>query len=176
MMMQRRAEAPAEWRARASERIAERAASLPAVMSAKRVALFLGKGDEVDTTPLVRRILEMKGEFAAPKTVSKERIEFHLARDFPRGFSPGRFGILEADPAVWPEIVAIASCDVVFVPGLAFDRAGNRIGYGKGHYDRVLPLARGAFKVGLAFSFQVLESVPAEEHDVPLDCVLTEAM
>lgn len=65
--------------------------------------------------------------------------------------------------------------DVVFVPGVGFDRLGHRIGSGRGYYDRFLPRLRaGAVRVGLAFACQLLERLPVEPHDVPLDWVVTE--
>lgn len=66
--------------------------------------------------------------------------------------------------------------DCVVVPGLVFDRSGNRLGRGKGFYDRFLgKLGSRVFKVGLAFSFQVVPAVPVESYDVRLDAVLTDS-
>lgn len=65
--------------------------------------------------------------------------------------------------------------DVVIVPGLVFDEKNNRLGRGKGFYDRFLStLDPRVRKVGLAFSFQVVPSIPTESHDVPMDLVLTD--
>ena len=63
--------------------------------------------------------------------------------------------------------------DLIVVPGLAFDTRGHRIGYGKGHYDKLLKSTKG-YKVGLAFAEQVIETVPDEAHDVPLDLIITD--
>ena len=84
------------------------------------------------------------------------------------------FGILEPDPEVYPVTVEPNEIGVVFVPGVAFDRLGHRLGYGKGYYDRWLRGASALEKIGLAFSFQVLERLPAEAHDVRLDLLVTE--
>jgi 5-formyltetrahydrofolate cyclo-ligase len=155
-------------------KIAERAASLPEVAAAGLVALYVSRGDEVDTAPLIRKLLETKGVFAAPRVIGEGQLEFHLAREFPQGFSPGRYGILEPDPAIRSETIDIAECGVVFVPGVAFDRKGNRIGYGKGYYDRALQRSMSSLSIGLAYSFQVLERVPSEAHDVPIKMLITE--
>ena len=71
---------------------------------------------------------------------------------------------------------APAAMDLALVPGLAFDRAGRRLGRGGGHYDRLLARAplRAAFKIGLAFAWQLQPRVPAARHDVPMDLVATE--
>ncbi|MDD2237605.1 MAG: 5-formyltetrahydrofolate cyclo-ligase [Kiritimatiellae bacterium] len=63
--------------------------------------------------------------------------------------------------------------DLVFVPGLAFSRRGVRLGRGGGYYDRLLKPLR-AFKVGVARAFQLVDELPAEPHDVQVDCVLTD--
>lgn len=64
--------------------------------------------------------------------------------------------------------------DVVIVPGVAFDKEGNRMGYGRGYYDRFLQDI-SAVRVGVCHSFQVIESVPCEEHDVKMDIIVTES-
>ena len=87
---------------------------------------------------------------------------------------PGRFGIREPKPQVGtPQ--AIADIDAILVPAVAFDRRGYRVGYGGGYYDRFLPELRGrAVRVGLAFACQLVDSVPAGAHDVPVDFIVTE--
>ena len=68
-----------------------------------------------------------------------------------------------------------AAIPLFLVPGLAFDPAGGRLGYGLGFYDRAFAVADpGALKVGLAFELQIIESIPADPHDVPMDFVVTE--
>jgi len=65
--------------------------------------------------------------------------------------------------------------DLVIVPGVAFDRKGHRLGFGAGYYDRFLPKLRpGVKKIAVAFEVQLVDSVPAEEHDIRMDAILTE--
>jgi len=71
--------------------------------------------------------------------------------------------------------VNIEEIDLVIVPGVVFDKNLNRIGFGKGYYDKILNrLKPSAKKVALAHDFQVLEDIPAEEHDVKMDMIITE--
>lgn len=86
-------------------------------------------------------------------------------------FVRGQMGVPEPDAA----LPTVAPSDVALwlVPGVVFDRAGNRLGYGKGHYDRALVGVPGR-KIGVAWAMQVVESVPAEAHDVPMDGMVTE--
>ena len=67
----------------------------------------------------------------------------------------------------------ISDVDIVVVPGIVFDMYGHRIGFGNGGYDLLLNDSK-ALKVGLAFSFQIFDRVPAEAHDVPVDIIVTE--
>jgi 5-formyltetrahydrofolate cyclo-ligase len=63
---------------------------------------------------------------------------------------------------------------MIIVPGVAFDRHNNRMGRGRGFYDRLLKSTPNAYKVGVAFNFQMVELVPTEEFDVPMNAVITE--
>jgi len=87
---------------------------------------------------------------------------------------PGRYGIREPDADACP-VVGVAAVDAALVPGLAWDRAGHRLGRGGGYYDRLLghPAWR-AFRCGLFFAAQEVPPLPADEWDSPLDAVLTE--
>ena len=62
--------------------------------------------------------------------------------------------------------------DLIFVPGIAFDISGNRLGMGKGYYDRYLNKARNILKIGVAFKEQIVNTVPTERHDIQMDMVI----
>ncbi len=83
----------------------------------------------------------------------------------------GKMGILEPQFAL--EKGKEPPLDVILVPGLAFDHEGNRLGYGKGHYDRLLKSLSG-LKIGLAFKEQILDELPHATHDVPMDIIITD--
>ena len=87
----------------------------------------------------------------------------------PAHLSPGSFGILE--PATGSLFTDYDRIDLAVVPGMAFDRKGNRLGRGKGFYDRLLPLLK-APKAGICFPFQLVEAVPVEPFDTPMDYVI----
>lgn len=86
----------------------------------------------------------------------------------------GHYGIREPKP----EKTRITDCntlDIVFTPGAVFDDHGNRIGYGAGYYDKFFKrLGKDVLKVALAYSFQVVDQVPADEYDIPVDFIVTE--
>ena len=88
---------------------------------------------------------------------------------------PGPFGLREPAPSA-PE-VAVESIDVMLLPGLAFDRAGRRLGYGGGYYDEAAGRLRAAGRgllVGVAYDFQIVDRCPAGDADVGVDCVVTD--
>jgi 5-formyltetrahydrofolate cyclo-ligase len=85
----------------------------------------------------------------------------------------GAFGILEPRGEVFLDYDQV---EVAIVPGMAFDKAGHRLGRGKGFYDRLLPRLTQAHKIGVCFPFQYLDEIPCEEHDVVMDEVISSSI
>ncbi|MGC1481930.1 MAG: 5-formyltetrahydrofolate cyclo-ligase [Chthoniobacterales bacterium] len=109
-------------------------------------------------------------DVAFPRVVG-ERLEFVVVEPGDE-LETGRFGVREPRAG---RVVRLADAAVILVPGLAFDRAGNRLGRGGGYYDRLLGGAGvEVLKVGIAFERQVVTRVPTEALDVRVDRVLTE--
>ena len=127
---------------------------------------------ELDPTPLMQMLAAEGARLALPVITARgQSLRFRVWHPGDR-LLPGPLGILEPSPAA-AEIVP----DIVLVPLAAFDRTGHRIGYGAGHYDRTLAQlhkSKGFAAIGLAFAAQEVEAVPALQHDVPLEYVLTE--
>jgi 5-formyltetrahydrofolate cyclo-ligase len=127
----------------------------------------------VDTRGLIQQLLAMGRQVCVPwfDSEKKQYVASEL-RDFALDLTAGRFGILEPKPeAVRP--VASDQIDATLVPGLAFDETGNRLGRGMGYFDRLLRGVRGV-KIAMAYDFQLLNEVPAEAHDTPVDFIVTE--
>ena len=82
----------------------------------------------------------------------------------------GAFGILEPTGKLFTDYKKI---DVAVVPGMAFDKEGRRLGRGKGYYDRFLRLLPNTYKIGICFSWQLVDHVPTDEHDILMDQVLS---
>ena len=170
----RRDEMTASERTAASAQIWQRAAALVTALPAgATLALYAAKGSEVETSGL-DAIARARGRVVSPRVGERpeRRLSFHLAE--PAALVPGHFGLREpiADPATTVELAAI---DLFFVPGLAFDRAGGRVGWGHGHYDATLSAAPRALRIGLAFECQLVDAVPRDPHDILLHAVITEA-
>lgn len=160
-----------------SARIAGRLRGLAAYRSARTICWYVGVRAEVRTMEmLVHAVTE--GKRAAAPWRHGDRLELASIAG-PGDLEPASFALLEpaaavrADPA---RRVHPAEVDLFVVPGVAFDRRGGRLGYGRGYYDRLLAQARAdAAIVGVAFDVQVVERVPAEPHDVAMQLVVTES-
>ena len=81
-----------------------------------------------------------------------------------------KFGILEP---VGKDFTDFSKIDLAIIPGKVFDRCLNRIGRGKGYYDRLLPKLNSYF-MGICYSFQLKNEIPVEEHDIPMNCVISQ--
>jgi 5-formyltetrahydrofolate cyclo-ligase len=166
---------PAEDRATASASIAALLLAREDFASSKTVLLTLPFGSEWDTRALLRAALAGAKTVALPRVnLATRMLDICAITRIEHDAAPGYRGIPE--PCAHCELLGVASIDWVLVPGVAFDRAGHRIGYGGGYYDRLLPLLRAdAHRVAGAFELQLVDHVPAASHDVAVDAVVTEA-
>jgi 5-formyltetrahydrofolate cyclo-ligase len=146
-------------------------ASLPAWQRARTVVLHAALGAEVDTAELAR-LAHAAGKRIAWPRVSAAGPVMEFACCAVSELVPGPARALEPPPSAPP--VPLDAVDLVVVPGVAFDAGGGRLGRGRGHYDATLSRLRpDALRVGLAFDEQVVDRVPTEPHDTPLDVVAT---
>ncbi len=147
------------------------AAAGKALDGVKTLALFFAKLPEPDLLAAART-LESKGvRLAWPKVLADGLMEFYIART-DAAFEKGPFGIPEP-PAGCPK-VALDELDAMLVPALAYDFEGYRLGRGKGFYDRVLDRFKGV-KIGVAPDAHVLDKLPREAWDRPVDFIVTDA-
>lgn len=162
-----------EARAEASIRIAERAVKeLEGLVAGQLVALYAAKGSEVETRELDRVAHERGLVVVYPRVMEGTRVlEFCVAKH--DDLVVARFGLRE--PAAFERTVELGEIAVFFVPGVAFDRQGARLGWGRGHYDATLAKAKPeARRVGLAFECQLAEHIDKEAHDAPMHVIVTE--
>lgn len=135
------------------------------------LALYCAIHNEVPTDSIADCALAAGKRVAYPRVVggNLEFVEIASLGDL----VPGSFGVPEP---LSGNRVPPAALDLIVVPGVAFDRTGHRLGYGRGYYDRALDKCRpDCSKVGLAYDFQVVAALPAmEEHDRPLTMLITE--
>lgn len=156
-----------------NEAIARNILSLPVYQDSATIMMYLNYWDEVDTGGIAEDTLQAgkrlviplcKGDIIIPSEIK------HLEEDV----QIGMFGIREPRPTN-SKTVQPKDIDIILVPGVAFDTQGNRIGFGKGFYDRFLPQLRDDVSIiGLAYSCQVVDKIDAEDHDFKMSLLVTE--
>ncbi|NBD24427.1 5-formyltetrahydrofolate cyclo-ligase [Paenibacillus glycinis] len=149
----------------------------------RSVMAYVPFRSELDTTLLIEWCWRTGLTVVVPRSLTGDRsMELYVVQAWDE-LAPGAYGIREPDPATASRCDASYVPDVVFVPGLAFDNEGGRLGYGGGYYDRFherLALtvrdAGGEMPkwIGLAYETQRLKAVPMDQHDVRVDGVITE--
>lgn len=140
---------------------------------ARSVMLYLNTKNEVVTTDLARKTLSLGKKLVVPLCQRGDIIPCQIL-NMEKDLRSGMLGIREPHPERCV-VVAPEEIDLVLVPGVAFDKLGNRIGLGKGYYDRFLPQIReDVCAIGLAYACQVVDQIEAQEHDYKMSLLITE--
>ena len=165
---------PAQTRAAASLAIAAALTARDDFAAAQMLLLTLPFGSEWDTRPIVAAARARGKTVAVPRVnVSTRMLDLGSVTDIERDVAPGYHGIPEPRAHCVP--IDVAAIDWILVPGVAFDLAGRRLGYGGGYYDRLLPSLRpDAARIAGALELQVVAQVPAAPHDLTVDVIVTE--
>ncbi|WP_239421750.1 5-formyltetrahydrofolate cyclo-ligase [Bacillus sp. CGMCC 1.16541] len=139
---------------------------------ANTIGVTISRGREVETNELIHRAWNEGKQVVVPKCDAKEKkMTFYKLTSFSQ-LETVYFGLQE--PIVQQtERYLPTQIDLIITPGIVFDQKGYRIGYGGGYYDRYLASYNGEV-IALAFSFQVTNKVPFEEHDLPVKAIITE--
>lgn len=160
-----------------SEQIQRSAAALSEIVNAEQVMVYVGYRSEVATGQLIDKFLSAGKSVVVPWCQGEELQLFRLKSV--SELQPGAFGIPEPmeELRTLPERqIEVRTLDAVFLPGIAFDRQGNRLGQGKGFYDRLLSeVSEKCILIGLSFEVQLVDDVPTEPHDISLDLIVTES-
>ena len=143
------------------------------LQSAHTILFYAPLADELDVWPLMEKCLAARKICALPFYDSATKAyRARRVRTLTADISAGHFGIREPKSSC-PE-VPMERFDLAIVPGVAFDSSGNRLGRGRGFYDRLLETFPG-LKCGVCHDFQLLEKIPAEPHDVRMNFIVTPA-
>ena len=140
----------------------------PVCRTASIILLYHSLPDEVHTHDFIRK-WSTKKKILLPVVIGND-LELRVYTS-PADLAIGAYDIEEPTGALFTDYATI---DLVIVPGVAFDRDGNRLGRGKGYYDRLLPRIPSAYKVGICFPFQIVEEVPAAPFDIRMDEIITQ--
>ncbi|MCC8017558.1 MAG: 5-formyltetrahydrofolate cyclo-ligase [Lachnospiraceae bacterium] len=167
---------------RLSARICRRISESPLFKNAKYIYAYYPLGNEADIRPVVEEAWR-KGKCVAFPKVFGEELRFFEVEDFAQ-LSEGAFGVMEPSedgetdssdgpsrpvPVDWRGEEAL-----VLTPGVAFDRKGNRMGFGKGYYDRHFAGDNRCVMMGVAYELQIADQLPADPFDVVMSCIMTE--
>ena len=166
-MLERRNRLSYQEIAKRSKTIQEFVINSKEFQPAKVIGAYFAFGSEV-TTELIIEHSKILGKKIALPRVEEDKITFYELSST-NSLIKGRFGIMEPPP-----YEQIDEINILVVPGIAFDKKGNRLGYGKGFYDRLLSTKRTFFSIGLAYSFQLLENLPHDKYDKRLDAIASE--
>ena len=138
-------------------------------LHAQTLLLYSALPDEVPTQTLIDELVAQGKTVLLPRVVSDTDMELRRYSG-PADLQQGAFGIMEPTGELFTDYDTI---DVAVIPGMAFDDEGHRLGRGKGYYDRFLAkLPPTTYKIGLCFSWQRVNHVPTDDHDIPMDEVI----
>jgi 5-formyltetrahydrofolate cyclo-ligase len=169
-MKQLRADMTRTERFEKSMQIFEQLITVPEFKRADRIYTYVSMDNEIDTIMLIDYSLSLEKRVFVPRVSGKD-MEFYEISDISE-LNPGYMGIYEPD--INGREPDYSRTGFMCMPGLAFDRSYNRIGYGGGFYDRYLSVDNKLYKAALAYEAQLLESIPAQDGDVRPDMIVTE--
>lgn len=139
--------------------------------ASKQIMLYMPLGNELNLTAVKKAALADGKGVVLPVTEKNSGIITPICVNENTVFEKGSFSVMEPQST---EIADMTKTDVVLVPGIAFDKSGARIGFGKGCYDMLLEHYNG-IKIGVCYEFQLQNEIPKELHDIKMDYILTES-
>ena len=140
---------------------------MPEFKQAKTILLYHSLPDEVDTSSFLKLWKEDK-RLLLPAVKGDNLI---ICNYHPEKLKTGSYGIIEPQGY---GITDLSVIDMIIIPGIAFDKKHNRLGRGKGYYDRLLPQVT-ACKIGICYNCQITDLLPIEKHDIPMDYIISES-
>lgn len=153
---------------RKSKIIQQKIIGLPQVINSNRILLYLSVNNEVETVNLIRYLQSLGKNIFLPAYSNNK----YIIRKFVSfaGLEAGPYGILQP---VNNSTMDAENLDLAILPGVAFDKKGVRLGYGKGVFDHLLKNFKG-IKIGLAYAFQIVDKLSKEKHDLVVDLLVTD--
>ena len=155
-----------------SNKIKEKLFDRQEFKSAKTVLIYIDFRNEVQTQAVIKEMLKGSKRVIVPITGEK-RLYLSELRDFEEELTKNRYGILEPQDK-YQRLVKVEKLDLIIAPGVGFDEAGNRIGYGGGYYDRLLASIPEVPVLALSFSEQIVDKIKTSAYDQQVDKVITD--
>jgi 5-formyltetrahydrofolate cyclo-ligase len=147
-----------------SKIISEKLLGSPQYKNAESIMVYFPIKGEVLTDSIVANALKSGKILLAPKMAGDDLIPVRFNSS--SLFTKAKFGVTEPQGEAYG-----GNIDIVIVPAVAFDQSLNRLGYGKGYYDKFLK-DKKCIKIGIGYGFQVLDYIPKSEHDIPMDILI----
>jgi len=158
-------------RADKSRQIKEKLFLLKEFKKANNLMCYISLETEVDTKEIIKDALKLGKRVFTP-FIKGDRLGIAEIKNLDEGLEKSQLGVLE--PKNHGDCSSTTKLDMVILPGLAFDRKGNRLGRGKGYFDRFLVnLTKTTKKIALSFEFQILDTIPTNSHDIPIDLLVS---
>lgn len=161
-----------EYRQQASRKMQAELTRLPCYQAAEYIMLYMAMPDEVQLDELIAMVLKDGKKAVIPLVTGAGLMEAVELSDM-ADLVPDKYGIKTVSEEK-RRLIAPDKIDLIIVPGVAFDKAGHRLGMGGGFYDRFMLRASRAVRAALAYDCQLLAAVPAEVHDLTVDYIITE--
>jgi len=173
-ILKMRDELDTQYRKVSSDKILNQVMKLEEFKNAKTIMTFVSFSSEVDTRGFIEKCWEIGKRVVTPLAKMKTKeLEIYKINNWSQ-LQPGVYGILEPIPDK-QRLVAPSEIDLVINPGVAFDINLNRMGYGGGFYDRFYHhLKKDCCRVAVGFDAQIVDKVPVDKYDIPVDMLITE--
>ncbi|HOW59518.1 MAG TPA: 5-formyltetrahydrofolate cyclo-ligase [Candidatus Omnitrophota bacterium] len=163
---------PAVLRHQKSRKIFKQLLRTAAFCKAHHIVFYYGIPPEVETRPFLKKVLRLKNVYFPKVSLRKKVLTFHKVDSLTKDLKKGAYAIME--PKARCRIRDAKRMDLIVAPGVAFDKAGRRLGRGGGYYDRVFQRAKKVYKIGLCFHEQIVKKIPVQRHDRTVDQVITD--
>ncbi|HEC72536.1 MAG TPA: 5-formyltetrahydrofolate cyclo-ligase [Thermoplasmatales archaeon] len=153
-----------------SKKIEEKLFSLKEFQKASTILFYVSYDNEVYTHDMIKRCLHSGKNIVVPVSDTKNEILILSKLENWHDLEKGSYGILEPKKIIK---ISPSELDLIIVPGVGFDEKGNRLGHGKGYYDKLLQKSN-VKTIGLAFECQIVEKITTGQNDIPVDIIITE--
>lgn len=158
---------------RKSSQIEKRFFEMNEYKESQTILFYVSYDNEVYTHNMIKKSMSEEKNVVVPISNKENRTLILSKLDKWENLETGSHTILEPKKGCI-EKISLDRIDLIIVPGVGFDKQGHRIGHGMGYYDRLLKDSRGASHIGLAFELQIVDKIPIEEHDIPVEKIITE--